>query len=261
MPNGVRAIATGALMPLIKARGRALDRKQLRLVRDELDNPGTLERFATRASLPAGYGTGANERVVEIPWLLAQSPAGKMLDAGSALNHAQYLDRLLPVVSELHIVTLVYEGSAFPERGVSYLYADLRSLPYAAGHFDTVASISTLEHVGMDNTGYGSPVPRADDPAHEAQLAVRELARVVRKGGRLLLSVPYGRSEDHSSMRQLDRSELEALVDAAAPAEAAISVYRAGEQGWQLSDLDDAADARYRVEFAAEAVACVSLTL
>ena len=248
-------------MPLINVRAQALVRKQLRLVHGELANSIALERFATGGRLPPRYGIGANERVVEIPWLLAQSPAGKMLDAGSALNHAEYLDELLPRLVELHIVTLVYEGSAHPERGISYLYADLRSLPYERGYFETVASISTLEHVGMDNTGYGSSVPRAAEPAREAEVAVRELTRVLRKGGRFLFSVPYGRREDHNTMRQLDRADLERLIEAAEPDGVAVSVYRYGEQGWQLTDLDSAADARYRVDFAAEAVACVSLTL
>ena len=40
-----------------------------------------------------------------------------MLDAGSALNHADYLDRLHPPLEELHIVTLAYEGNAYPGAG------------------------------------------------------------------------------------------------------------------------------------------------
>ena len=164
MPTGPLRIAAGALKPAIKARGRALERRQRRFVRTALDDAVSLERLASGEQLPAGYGIGANERVVEIPWLLGRSPSGKMLDAGSALNHAEYLDRLLPRLSELHIVTLMYEGSAHPERGISYLYADLRALPYECGYFDTVASISTLEHVGMDNTGYGSSLPPRGRP-------------------------------------------------------------------------------------------------
>jgi SAM-dependent methyltransferase len=259
MSNGLRAFATRALMPVIQVRGRTRDRRQRRLVSGELDNRPVLKRLATREPLPPGYGVGANERVVEIPWLLAQGPKGKMLDAGSALNHSAYLDRLLPLLSELHIVTLAYEGSAHPERGISYVYSDLRALPYDDGYFDTIASISTLEHVGMDNTGYGASSPRAANPAREAEQAVRELVRVLRSGGQLLLTVPYGAREDHKTFRQLDRDELERLIEAAEPAETVIAVYRYGERGWELSDLEKAAGARYRTYFAAKAVACVRL--
>jgi SAM-dependent methyltransferase len=260
MPNGLLARATGALEPVIQARGKALVRKQRRFVRRELDNRGALERFAAGDPLPPAYGVGANERVVEIPWLLAQKPQGKMLDAGSALNHTDYLDHLQPLVSQLHIVTLAYEGSAHPERGISYAYADLRALPYDDGYFDTIASVSTLEHVGMDNAGYGASTPRASNPSAEAELAVRELARVLRSGGRLFFTVPYGEREDHGTFRQLDRSDLERLIEAIQPTESSISVYRSTEDGWQLTDLERAADARYRNDFAAEAVACVRIT-
>ena len=225
----------------------------------ELDNDSALEHLATGEPLPAGYAVGANERAVEVPWLFAQRPAGRMLDAGSALNHAAYLDRLQPLVSELHIVTLTYEGVAYPERGISYAFADLRALPYLDGYFDTVASISTLEHVGMDNTDYGASTPRASDPALEADHAVRELMRTLKPGGQLLLTVPYGRREDHGRFRQLDREDLERMIESGSAAESEISVYRYTESGWGLSDLERAADARYRTDFAAEAVACVRL--
>ena len=92
-------------------------------------------------------------------------------------------------------------GVAHVDRGISYLFSDLRHLPYADGYFDTVASISTLEHVGMDNVGYGADAPRADDPAKEMDLAIRELVRVLRPNGVLLVTVPYGRREDHANDR------------------------------------------------------------
>jgi SAM-dependent methyltransferase len=260
MPNGIRALAARALRPAVQARGHRILRKRQSLVTRELDNTAALERFAEGAPLPTGYGAGGNERVIEIPWLLAQRPHGKMLDAGSALNHTEYLDHLQPSLDDLHIVTLVYEGSASPERGISYVYADLRSLPYEDECFDTIASISTLEHVGMDNTGYGSDAPASSDPAHEVDLAVAELARVLKRGGRLLVTVPYGRHEDHPTFRQFDRHDLGRLVAAAAPSQTAISVYRDRGDGWELTDLDEASDASYRTDFAAEAVACVCLT-
>lgn len=259
MADRLLGLAKKALGPFARARAQLRARRQRRVVRGQLGSSRVLGPLESGGELPRGYGRAANERVVEIPWLLAQKPHGRMLDAGSALNNAGYLDALLPLLSELHIVTLAYEGTAHPERGISYSYADLRALPYLDGYFDTVASISTLEHVGMDNSGYGSRSPRAEDPAQEAELAVRELVRVLGPGGRLLLTVPYGRREDHGSFRQLDREDLERLIAAAAPAEKTISVYRYSEQGWGLSDLDRAADARYRTDFAAEAVVCVRM--
>ena len=246
-------------MPAISARGRLHERRQRDRVRDELANEDTLKRFAEAEPLRDGYGIDANERIVEIPWLVAQKPSGTTLDAGSALNHISYLDSVQPFVSDLHIVTLVYEGSAYPERGISYLYADLRDLPYSDSLFDTVASISTIEHVGMDNSGYGVRAPRASDPTAEAQVAMRELGRVLKPGGTLLLTVPYGLRENHGTLRQLDREDVERLINAFSPSQASISIYRYSQDGWRPSDLDAAGNARYRIDFGAEAVACVRL--
>ena len=241
------------MLPDPEARGRQAVIKALAT--------GDTERLFARASkLPRGYGADANERVVELPWLLAQGVHGRTLDAGSALNHEGYLDRVLPAVDELHIVTLEPERASFPERRISYVYSDLRKLPYRDGYFDTIVSVSTLEHVGMDNRGYGSAAEQAADAQRESEEAIRELRRALAPGGRILMTFPYGEPEDHGGWRQLDGDHLERLIAAAAPSEVDVRVYRYQDGGWQLSDPQAAARARYRVGFAAEAVACVHLS-
>jgi SAM-dependent methyltransferase len=244
--------------------------RQRRLVKQALADPELRERFRTAAPLPSSYGAGLDERVVEHPWLLAQPLSGKLLDAGGALNHRHVVDHLLPRVSELCVATIEPEPVAFLQRRVSYVFADLRDLPFRDGYFDVVASISTLEHVGMDNTRYGVGTPRAPDPDRELDAALRELVRVLAPGGTLYFSVPYGAPEDHGWLRQFDRSGLERLIVAAKPSDVAVVVYRYAREGWQLSDLEAAADARYRDREReprppddasnARAVACVRLT-
>jgi len=98
---------------------------QRRLVVRELDRSEAY--FTEPAKLPGGYGAGANERIVEIPWVLARRPTGRVLDAGSSLNHVEYLDRLEPLVDELQIATLAFEGTAYPDRGISY-YLPVRNV-------------------------------------------------------------------------------------------------------------------------------------
>ena len=241
------------MLPDLEARGR-------QAVLKALATGETESLFARPSKLPGGYGADANERVVEIPWLLAQGVRGRTLDAGSALNHDGYLDRVLPAVDELHIVTLEPERASFPERRISYIFSDLRKLPYRDGYFDTIVSVSTLEHVGMDNRGYGSTAEQAADAQRESEEAVRELRRALAPGGRILITFPFGEPEDHGGWRQFDREHLERLIGVAAPNEVDLRIYRYEDGGWQLSDLEAAAEARYRVGFAAEAVACVRLS-
>lgn len=196
--------------------------------------------------LPPGYGVAMDERLVELPWVHASGLGGRMLDAGSALNHAEVLTHLAPNVSDLHIVTLEPEAHAFTSARISYVFADLRELPYKDGLFDTVVSVSTLEHVGMDNARYGVDGLQGTTPDHELALALRELKRVTRPGGTMLITVPYGRPDDFGWFRVFDRAGVERMVEVLEPAGSTTTVYRYDADGWQVSDLDAAADAIYR---------------
>jgi SAM-dependent methyltransferase len=243
------------------------------LVGAALDDASLCAAAGSGQRLPPGYGVGFDERVVEYPWLFGRGLSGRVLDAGSTFNHEHILDRVLPLVDELTIVTLEPEAWAYPLRRVSYVYADLRALPFADAHFDLAVSISTLEHIGMDNTMYGVADPPARDPAAEVAEAAAELRRVVRPGGRILLTVPFGRHEDHGWLRQFDAQDLERLVgDFGGRADAEIGFFRYDKRGWQRSAIVDAAGARYRdytadqspvadLAAAARAVACVTVSV
>lgn len=233
-------------------------RRRRELLSGALRDDAMLAALRGGGPLPGGYGAGFDERVVELPWVIAQEPRGRVLDAGSALNHAWFLDALMQGIDELHIVTLVPEEEAFTKRGISYAYADLRALPYRDALFDTIVSVSTLEHVGMDNRGYGADAAAAADPDVALADALRELRRVLAPGGRMLITVPYGREERHGWLRQFDRAGVERLIGAAEPARSSFEVFRADAGGWQRSDPDAASDARYGDE-KAEAVALIRL--
>ena len=170
------------------------------------------------------------------------------------------------------ITTLAPEGHAFVERAVSYVFADLRALPFRDGWFDTVVSLSTLEHVGMDNAFYGVGDAPAPDPDAAVAHAARELGRITRPGGRILLSVPYGRREDHGWFRQFDANGLSRLIAAFEASSHTISLFAHAPSGWQRSSAAAAADLAYRDAkadpspapdgaAAARAVACVTIEL
>jgi SAM-dependent methyltransferase len=209
-----------------------------------LDDARLIGRFEDGACLPRWYGIGFDERVIEYPWLLARRAQGRVLDAGSTLNHEHVLKRFLPRLDELHVVTLAPEAESFPELGVVYCYADLRDLPYPDRSFDTVVASSTLEHVGMDTTYYGAPGGRSTAPEREVDQALSELARVLTPGGLLLVTLPYGRAEDHGWFRQFGREEVRRILGREW-LRTGVTVYRYSRDGWQLSDLDEAADERY----------------
>lgn len=249
-------------------------RRQERLLSGVFSSTDALSRFESGGRLPHGYGKGFDERVVEFPWLLSRAMRGSVLDAGSTLNHAHVLDAVLPEIAALTIVTLAPEPHAFPERGVSYVFADLRSLPFADSVFDSVVSLSTLEHVGMDNSLYATGAEeRAEDPDREMATALNEIRRVTSAGGRLLITVPYGRPEDLGWLRQFDAPGIDRLIELSGGEATEVTVFHHGVEGWQHSTLEEAADASYHMidrkrptaapdgAVAARAVACLDLRL
>lgn len=259
-------------------RGRG--QRQVRLTLKDAEEPqppfshayNAGHRALVRSMLAGGttpdppYGAGYDERVVEYPWLQRQAPRGKVLDAGSVLNHAHVLDTL--PFEDLTIVTLEPEPHAFVDRRISYVYADLRVLPFADATFDDVVCLSTLEHVGMDNTQYGVDAPRAADAAAEAIRAARELRRVVRPGGRILLSVPFGAAMDLGALRQFDLAQLDVLLNEGfGPAEVERTFFGYGDGGWREVEASALAGARYRLREedaadgagAARGVACCAI--
>jgi SAM-dependent methyltransferase len=240
-------------------------------VERELGDPVLLEGFRTGERLPSGFGLGFDERVVEFPWVASRRLAGRVLDAGSSLNHRHVLERLRQRMDELHIVTLSPEEESFPELGVSYLFADLRDLPFKDGTYDRVVSISTLDHLGLDNIRFGADAPAAQDPQTEAIRALAEMRRVLRPGGDLYLTLPVGRGDRFDWVRSFTLDELDQLVEAFGPKEKREAFFRHdGQAGWRWATREEVTEARYRDHLssgevgpdrvvAAEAVACVHL--
>lgn len=70
--------------------------------------------------------------------------------------------------------------------GIFSIAGTITSLPFASSSLVSLSSLHVIEHIGLGR--YGDPI----DP-HGSQAAVEELARVVRPGGRLFVSVPVGR--------------------------------------------------------------------
>ena len=249
--GGVRAVAESGVYQRFEAA------RHERQIARSMDRH---EALFGAGALPRGYGIGLTERAVEFGWIRHELTGGDVLDAGSALNHAVTLDRVLPFVSSLTIVTLAPERHSWPERGVRYLYQDLRALELADDSFDMAVSISTLEHVGLDNSRYYDSDAPQGDPNRDAQAAMRELRRVVKPGGTLLVTVPFGRAWHNDWVRTFDADELDALVASVDPVAVDESIFRRSRGGWQRVGRERAADAVYR-RFWSEAVACVRIRL
>ncbi|MFC2046632.1 methyltransferase domain-containing protein [Chloroflexota bacterium] len=187
-----------------------------------------LVRFGQSEPLPPGYGIRIDERCVEYPWIISQLEPGPAccLDAGSALNYAHILDHPVFSNKKLHILTLAPEHRCFWRRSISYLYEDLRQIPIRDSFYDVVVSISTLEHVGFDNSHFTSNLSHVESRPDDYVVAVRELWRVLKPGGQLLITVPFGIYSDFGAFQQFDLASLKKLESSVEPIGVEHTFYR-----------------------------------
>jgi ubiquinone/menaquinone biosynthesis C-methylase UbiE len=78
------------------------------------------------------------------------------------------------------------------EKYPKFIVGDGREMPFEDDFFDAATAISTIEHAGSDDTVYVNDEIR-DDQADMA--IVSEMARVLKPGGTLIVTIPYGTSE------------------------------------------------------------------
>lgn len=223
--------------------------------------------------LPVGYGNRVDERVVEYPWMFSQLPEnpGKLLDAGSALNHDFLLQRAPLSNAQLTIMTLAPEKRCFWHRKISYVYGDLREKYFTPGMFDVVISISTIEHIGLDNTMlYTADEGKKESDSYGFVPAVVEFRRALKPGGLCLITVPFGSPGAHGWYQVFDQDLVSKVVEAFGPSEFSIDYFGYDAQGWKRTDAESLDHAEFfdihegkplAKDFAAGArgVACIRL--
>jgi SAM-dependent methyltransferase len=198
---------------------------------------------------------GTDERVVEIPWVLSRLRAsGRVLEVGYAFAEPAYLAGLLRAGVELVGADL----AARDVDGMESVEADVRELPFPDHSFDQVLLVSTLEHIGADNTVYGL-VAESDGGARLA--ALRELRRVLRRDGSLLVTVPLGEPGDHGWFRQEDQDGWTELYAHADLFIEEMEAYELQPEGWRAAPAFRPEGVRYGERGpAASAVLCAELS-
>lgn len=210
-----------------------------RLIMTALADQTLLKRLRSGEALQSGYGVGVDEHCIEYPWLFSylNDEPEALLDAGSTLNYPYILDQPILGKKQIHILTLKPEANCFWQRGISYLYCDLRDIPVRDRYYDVVACISTLEHVGCDNTRYTRDKAHKEDRGEDFVLAMRELARVLKPDGELFLTVPFGVYRHFGFQQQFDKQVLSRAIDAFGKArKVTVAFCRYTREGWNVAD-------------------------
>jgi SAM-dependent methyltransferase len=198
---------------------------------------------------------GLDERIVEIPWALSRYRGeARVLDVGSANAEPAYLAALL-AAAPAGLVCVDLVAAEVP--GLRTAVADVRELPFEDRSFELALCVSTLEHVGRDNRVYGGGAEREDSgPA----AALAELARVLERDGRLVLTVPCGEPEDHGWFVQHDPDGWNRIFVESGFRVLDEEVYERGSEGWRAAPEFEPAGVRYGERGAgASAVLCAEL--
>ncbi|MCU0423034.1 MAG: class I SAM-dependent methyltransferase [Bacteroidia bacterium] len=213
-----------------------------------LNSSETIDAFRKR-QIKKGFGIGFDERIVEYPWIFSNLRNTKnafILDAGSTFNFQPIVEHKALKESNLMIYTYFPESDNFIKNRVSYVFGDLRDLPFKSELFDEIVCQSTLEHVDMDNSIYGYQIPNNDSPeikSYEFLKVIEELIRVLKPGGQLMLTFPYGRFEHHGFFQQFDKEMTDRITQQ-------ISVYGKwnsdfiiySKEGWSFQSQENCND-------------------
>jgi Methyltransferase domain len=220
--------------------------------RREFAEEPVIERLAVGREPLDGIGVGMSERVIEIPWVLrglTSVRAGRVLDIGTAFSPVVYKRLLL---RQPHVVELA-DLAEVDIVGLQSHVADVRNLPFAEGSFDVAICLSTLEHIGMDNTQYDIESGGAGDLD-----ALRELGRVAR---RVLVTVPAGDDRNMGWQRQYAPATFRRVVEEAGLKVARLDVFAHDPaKGWVRSEEGSVAGRNYgQGAVAAAASICAEL--
>lgn len=215
------------------------------VLRHHLDEPFTLD------GVP--HWPGTSERLIEILWVLSRVPRGRVLDVGYAFASPVYLSTLVrsqPCYG-LDVATRQVDG-------LTPVAGDARWMPFRDGSFDVVILISTVEHIGRDNSQYRIGAPTG--PGGDVD-ALGEAKRVLAPAGSIFVTVPFGQREELGSQVQYDEAGWREVVAAAGLSVTEEQAFRREELGWVRSSIDSLGDVRYLVEAnCAGAVLCAQLS-
>jgi SAM-dependent methyltransferase len=227
-------------LPIYLARGRppwALGyyTRKKSLIKQAIDK----RTVQTGQPLPDAFGVAMDERVIEYPWLFdrlkrVDGSLGQMLDAGSTLNHDFILGRDPLRKADLTIMTLAPEKRCYWYEGYSYVFGDFRQTNFKDGAFNIIVCISTLEHVGLDNTLLYTDDPgKAETNKNGFVDAICEFRRILAPGGRCLITVPYGRYEDFKWFQVFDRQMIDLLIGTFNPSSFEVDFFQYTKTGWR----------------------------
>ncbi len=148
-------------------------------------------------------GLITTERVIEYPFIFQNlnGITGPVLDIGCCSSG----EPVALASRGFQVIGLDVNAYPFKHPNLVVLRADALRIPLASGSVAAVLAVSVIEHIGIGH--YGDPRSEGGDLE-----AVREIARVLRRGGKALITVPFGLAMRDDFQRVYDPAGLRALL-------------------------------------------------
>ena len=187
-----------------------------------------------------------NERVVENSFIEnCLLERNNVADMGFAYAE----DRWYFLLNKLKINNLVGIDLATQQR-IDYgvykmkLLEDMREMNIESKTFDAILCVSTLEHVGMNNKIYGF---KKENRPQDQSKALDELYRILRNGGRLYLTLPFGHYQVEDWYVQYDLEHLMRLITSSKFITKRMFCYKENN-GWRFEKSWNFSDVYYQAE-------------
>lgn len=167
-----------------------------------------IERFFKSLALKLGYNVSPanllyNERFVEYPWVFRriQAMSCTILDIGC--YYGDFSIKLASQGYEVYGIDTQKYKKKHPN--FNFIQCDVRWLPFLSNIFPVVIAVSTIEHIGV---GYYGDFNDSEGD----KKALKEILRVLRDSGKILITLPYGKGCITSMHRVYNDSALRRLI-------------------------------------------------
>src|SRR5581483_5809829 len=127
--------------------------------------------------------------------------AGPILDIGCCSSR----EPVALASRGFRVIGVDFNAYPYKHPNLVALRADALRAPLISGSVEAVLAVSVIEHIGIGH--YRDPLDEKGDLK-----AVREIARVLRRGGKALITVPFGRAMRDDFQRVYDPPGLRALL-------------------------------------------------
>src|SRR4030042_171054 len=135
-----------------------------------------------------------HSRCIEYPFAASRIGDAKcILDVGTVKSAPAWISWLENLPIEVYATD--YDEPFKPFEKIKFYQADIRKLPIPDNTFDKVIAVSVIEHIGLKLPQVLTD--KIPDVSEDGDLeAVRELARVLKPGGELIMTMPFGMKDD-----------------------------------------------------------------